>query len=123
MANQTFKLIDSNKKEVGVISKTDDGKMILSLNGFWGAIYSKKMKLINVDDFVGSIFWGDTDTRASAAVECASGSCDDLMVHFDGQKYVGSVEISIYAPIIGQVFKVTVDDTIDVTGKVMLSSL
>jgi len=46
-----------------------------------------------------------------------------LMVHFDGQKYVGSVEISIYAPIIGQVFKVTVDDTIDVTGKVMLSSL
>jgi len=77
MANQTFKLI-ANKKEVGVISKTDDGKMILSLNGFWGAIYSKKMKLVNVDDFVGSIFWGDTDTRASAAVECASGSCDDL---------------------------------------------
>lgn len=26
MANQTFKLIDSNKEEVGVISKTDDGK-------------------------------------------------------------------------------------------------
>lgn len=30
------------KKEVGVISKTDDGKMILNLNGFWGTIYSKK---------------------------------------------------------------------------------
>lgn len=119
MANQTFKLIDSNKKEVGVISKTDDGKMILNLNGFWGTIYSKKMKLVNVDDFVGSIFWGDN--RASAAVECTSASCDNLMVHFNGQRYTGSVEIVVYAPIIEQVFKVTVDDAIDVTGKIMLS--
>lgn len=119
MANQTFKLIDSNNKEVGFISKTDDGKMILSLSEFWGAIYSMKMKLVNVDDFVGSIFWGDN--RTSAAVLCISESCDTLMVHFDGQRYAKSVEISIYDPIIGQVFKVTVDNAIDVTGKVILS--
>lgn len=125
MVNQTFKLMADvdNRKEVGFISKNEDEYMILNLNGFWESIFSKKMKLVNIDDFIGTIFCGDE--HGTAVIECESASSDNLIVHFNGNQHdkieASGVEISVYAPIAGKVFSVMVYHVEDVTGKVMLS--
>ena len=117
MANQTFKLIGSDQKEIGYISKTEDQNMIIVLNSFWGSLISKDMKLINVDDFVGSIFG---DGKGVAIVECENCGHKTLMVHFDGNRYTGSVKITVSAPFVGKIFSVMVENFEDVTGRVMI---
>lgn len=118
MANQTFRLLGSRNEDLGIISKNEDGKMIMVLNGFFGSIVSKKMKLTNVDDFVGSLFFGDKTT--SAVVECENCGSENLTVYFNSKTHSDLVEVNIYIPVIGKIFTAHVKNVEDVTGKVFL---
>ena len=119
MSKQTYKLLGRNHEGVGYISKDDDGRMLLLLDNFWEAITAKQMKLVNVDDFVGSIFWGKKNE--TAVIDCATCGSDNLTVLFIGLEHVGYVVIRVIHPVAGMVFEVNVETTEDVTGQVRLT--
>lgn len=107
---QVFQLIAPNGEAVGFIGTDAVDHMVLSLNDFWGVLYSKEMKLPNVNDFITTI-WGEC--YATAIVECDSCSCADLTVSFkeDGN---GAITICIYHPNIGKIYARKVSNAVGI---------
>lgn len=113
MRNQTFELKNSGKG-IGYISKNSSNDMLLQLNGYWGTLKSGTPagKIVNVDDFVGSVVCSDT----TAVIKCLDGKT----VVFDAHIYAGITEIRVYDDIVGLVYQAGADGVVDVTGKVII---
>lgn len=114
---RTFKLQGKDGEVIGYVSKDNNDRLTINLNGFSGKLTSvdaeslSERLYVNVDDFVESI-----------GSETAVVDCDRSLTLVIGSKStVASISVEIYHPVAGLVFSNEFYTVEDVTGKVTIS--